>query len=157
MPLITKILHPTDFSPCAEHALEYAATLAARFSAPLVLLHVYTPPTTIVPEGYVPLPVDEVALRDAHSRGLDEQVARARSHFAGIIEPVLVVGSAWREIVREAKQRGCDLIVLGTHGRGGIARVLLGSVAERVVRKAECPVLTVGSTSPHPDDETPNE
>jgi nucleotide-binding universal stress UspA family protein len=144
MPQVHKILVATDFSAHAERALDYAAELAAAYDAPLVLLHVYANPIMALPDGYVMMTVPNLAdLVSGLHDGLRRVEARARQLGVREIETRLVEGVAWSEIIAAAKATGCDLIVMGTHGRGAITHLLLGSVAEKVVRKAECPVLTV--------------
>jgi nucleotide-binding universal stress UspA family protein len=144
MPLIHKILVATDFSAHAERALDYAAELAVTYNAPMVLAHVYASPIMALPDGYVMMTVPNLAdLVAGLQDGLRKTEARARQLGVRQLETRLVEGVAWSEILAAAKATGCDLIVMGTHGRGAITHLLLGSVAEKVVRKAECPVLTV--------------
>lgn len=142
---IKRILVPTDFSEPSDDALAYALGLADAFGASLHVLHVLEDLAAHAwtTEVYVAaLPgVHEEMERQARER-LDqlltaEQRAKYRAQVA------LRLGSPFVEIVRYAREEQIDLVVLGTHGRGAIAHMLLGSVAERVVRKAPCPVLTV--------------
>src|SRR5262245_26546652 len=145
MSLIHRILVPTDFSEHAKQAIEYAAAFSQKFEAPLDLLHVYASPVIPVPDGYVIVSATELAdLRVRLSEGLDKDKARAESLGAVKVETVLAEGTAWQQIVETAKQRDCDLIAMGTHGRSGLSHLILGSTAEKVVRKAGCAVLTVG-------------
>jgi universal stress protein A len=143
MTLVHRILVPTDFSECAGHALEYAAELSVKLSAPLLLVHIYQPPVVYTPEGYVwaTLP-SEAQVRDDLMIGLGKQADVARARGAHV-ELAIATGGAWHEIIRLAEDRACDLVVMGTHGHSGLKHALLGSVAEKVVRKATCPVLTV--------------
>jgi universal stress protein A len=142
---LTRILVATDFSDASEDALAYARMLADAFGASLHVLHVLEDLAAHAwtTEVYVAaLPgVHEEMERQAHDRLqqllTDEERARYRA------ELVLRFGSPFVEIVRYAREHEIGLIVLGTHGRGALAHMLLGSVAERVVRKAPCPVLTV--------------
>jgi nucleotide-binding universal stress UspA family protein len=144
MALINKILVPTDFSDSAARALEYGAELATRFEIPMVLLHVYSNPVVAVPDGFIAMtPVDVTELMTQLEKGLGEVRRRAQALGVQQVHTVMVEGTPWDAIVRNAKDHHCDLVVMGTHGRGGIAHLLLGSVAEKVVRHAECPVLTV--------------
>ena len=144
MALIHKVLVPTDFSEGASRALDYAAEIAAPLGAPLLLLHVYALPGVYTPDGVVPLPMPAQVDFDAGlERGLSQLVERARSLGVAEVQSRSVTGDAWREIVRAAKESGCDLIVMGTHGRSGLEHLILGSTAERVIRKAHCPVLAV--------------
>ncbi len=141
---LKRILVPTDFSEPSQSAMMYARAFAAEFDAALHILHVTEDPFVYAPvsEGFVPPP-----------RFHEEMEAAARSRLESLLTSdereqfharlMLRTGSPFVEIVRYAKAEEIDLIVMGTHGRGAIAHMLLGSVAERVVRKAPCPVLTV--------------
>jgi nucleotide-binding universal stress UspA family protein len=134
---IRTILHPTDFSEPAEAAFSVATMLARTHGARIVVLHVYPPP---VCHGEV------VARRQDGGYEADLWRLLDRYHAPDPATPVggrLVEGDAAEEIVRVAKEEGCDLIVMGTHGRGGLPRLLIGSVADKVMRHAGCPVLTV--------------
>lgn len=144
MPTIHKILVATDFSAHADRALAYAADLSVKYEAPIVLVHVYANPVMALPDGYVIMTAPDLSeLLTALHDGLRKAEARARQLGVAHVESKLIEGVAWREIVGTAKETGCDLVVVGTHGRGAVTHLVLGSVAEKVVRKAECPVLTV--------------
>ncbi len=132
------ILHPTDFSPQAEHARRTAEALAHDYNARLVLVHVMQPPPVVASEMGVVIPdlPDEPTalwnkLNDMEPAGLV------------CVERFLLKGEPVVEIVRMAQEERADLIVMGTHGRSGLPRLLMGSVAEWVLRQAPCPVLTV--------------
>jgi nucleotide-binding universal stress UspA family protein len=132
---IHSILHPTDFSPLARHAFEVACALALDYKARLVLLHVHEPP---IPVGEL-VPSEDPAIREYLLRDLQEL-----KPAPGVdVEYRLEIGPVADGILCAAAETQCDLIVIGTHGRGGLGRVLLGSVAESVLRKAPCMVLTV--------------
>jgi nucleotide-binding universal stress UspA family protein len=139
------ILAPTDFSAHSRSALYYAAALAEKFAARITLLHVYQDMTLFLPEtiaaGAVVVPPVEQMISAVHE-SLSREVQECKLDH---LKPALEVreGSAYYEIVRFAEEAGADLIVLGTHGRGALAHLLMGSVAEKVVRKSPCPVLTV--------------
>jgi nucleotide-binding universal stress UspA family protein len=138
---IGTILHPTDFSQYSDYAWHMACALARDYGARLVLLHVKPLPAVIYGEfgTLPPEPYDQVHV-------LEEKLAQLQPTDPGItVERRLVEGEAASEIIRMAEEEGCDLIVMGNHGRTGISRLLMGSVAEQVVRKAPCPVLTVKS------------
>jgi nucleotide-binding universal stress UspA family protein len=146
---LTRILVPTDFSPPSAAALAAAKELATRFGASIHLLHVLEDPyatASFAAEvyGYIPPGLKESWQRAAEKQMLTVFPEAERGPFrAGT---AVVFGSPARTIVEYANQNGFDLIVMGTHGRGGVAHLLLGSVAERVVRTAPCPVLTVRET-----------
>jgi nucleotide-binding universal stress UspA family protein len=149
MSTITRILTPTDFSDHAHDALSYAAVLSQKFEAPLVLLHVYASAVIPVPGGYVMVSAAELAdLRLRLTEGLDLEKQRAIDQGAVAVETALTEGTPWQQIVSAADEHDCDLIVIGTHGRTGLSHLIIGSVAEKVVRKAPCPVLTVGPRIP---------
>ncbi|MEM8943857.1 MAG: universal stress protein [Planctomycetota bacterium] len=154
---IKKILFPTDFSDSSEAALDYASTLAAESGAMLTIAHVANDTSAYIAGyggfGYVP--------------DLPNHVARENRRRLNQVEPPspnvrheyrYLTGIAEDEILSLAEREGVDLIVIGSHGRTGISRLLLGSVAEAVVRRAKCPVLTVKQprsasqdTSAHPE------
>ena len=137
------ILVPIDFSECSERALDYAVALAAKLDAKVHVLNVISIPALTVPEaGSMIAPtVLESAIRE-NQAALDK-LADARRSKAAIAETLLRTGDARDEILHVAETIRADLIVMGTHGRRGITRALLGSVAELVVRTAPCPVLTI--------------
>jgi nucleotide-binding universal stress UspA family protein len=144
MALVHRILVPTDFSVCADHAFEYATELAVKLGVPLVLLHIYALPVAYGPEGLIwQMQPAESDLERNLDTALTKMAAKARAQGIADVETVVTSGGPWREILRVAEDRAVDLIVMGTHGRGGVEHLLLGSVAEKVVRKARCPVLTV--------------
>jgi universal stress protein A len=132
---IGRILAATDFSLCSLAALEYAEDLARQFGAELCLLHATGP-------AAIPAEVGEVG-REPAERTLARSVERLRVHGLAA-RGLLRTGGAAEAILKVAAAERASLIVMGTHGRSGISRVLMGSVAELVVRDAPCPVLTVG-------------
>lgn len=137
---ITNILVPIDHSACSEQALDYAAELAAKLDAKLTLLSVIGIPTYGVPELGVGLTATMMdGLVADNQRALD-QLAKTRS---AVRETLVRVGDARDVILQTVDELPADLIVMGTHGRRGISRALLGSVAETVVRTSPVPVLTV--------------
>ena len=141
MESIKHILVPTDFGESAERATDYALALAGKFDAKLTLMHVYSTPTYTYAEGFL-WPVEELARGAQVALGTVVETLKQRN--AGI-DSALVMGAPWEQILLVAKQRGVDLIVMGTHGRRGLSRMLLGSVAERVVRMSPVPVLAIPS------------
>jgi universal stress protein A len=141
---IHSILHPTDFSERSGYALHLACALARDYGARLVVLHVATPPTSIYGEGILP-PDPQLLSQEAKA-----QLERLEVPGANVrAERRFEEGDAATEILRVAQEIHAGLIVMGTHGRTGLGRLVMGSVAEQVVRKASCPVLTV--KTPFPD------
>jgi universal stress protein A len=142
---IRRILVPTDFSEHALPAVRYAAELADKFGAELILLHVVPDAVLALPDAVMPTPTplaDLDALTAAGKQGLANLIAaeKLESRHPRI---EVRIGSPTAEIVAAANDLHADLLCIGTHGRSGLARVLLGSVAEHILRQAPCPVLTV--------------
>ena len=132
------ILHPTDFSEPSANALGLACALARDYGARLIALHVTHNPPIFAGEGLVPPGSEEIrAEADAQLRQLAPPQDDVR------VEHRLEDGDPAGEILRVATEVGASLIVMGTHGRTGFGRLLMGSVAEQVVRRATCPVVTV--------------
>ncbi len=139
MTRIQTILHPTDFSGCADDAFRLACSLARDHGARLILVHVQEAIVPVAGEAG-PAPLDLAAERETLRKRLN--ALRAEDPRIAL-ERCLLAGAAADAIISLAEERPCDLIVMGTHGRTGLGRVLVGSVAEGVLRKAPCPVLTV--------------
>ena len=144
---LTRILVPVDFSVHADKALRYAATLAGRFNATVELLHVVEDPYRTgawSPDVYTPV-IPEILdnlVADARRRLEDMKVVAAAGGVD--VRTDVLIGLPAHSIIE--KSTDFDLIVMGTHGRTGLPHIVTGSVAERVVRKAACPVLTVRDT-----------
>ncbi len=143
---IRSIVVPTDFSECGNYALSYAASLARTFGASIICVHVIEPMVPTV--GYSgltePLPITDIA--DQLENSAERELPKLAESVEGgglTVEEVIVHGEAASEIVRVAKERNVDLIVVSSHGRTGLGRILFGSTAEAVVRHATCPVLVV--------------
>jgi len=138
-----KILCPTDFSPGSQQALRVAVRIAKDANAELVLAHAwYIPPSAFAGEYTFPAHVIQEMIDDSQ-RGLDAAVRDATAAGAKHVTGKLVTGVPWAEIVGLLEEHAFDLCVIGTHGRSGLARILLGSVAEKVVRHSPCSVLAV--------------
>ena len=137
---IKSILHPTDFSQSAGNAFLYARALAKQYGAQILLLHVIQLPV-VGPAGTVPSPPPAPPIDREALKAQLKAIATANPELQ--IEFSLAENEPASAILDAAGQSGCDVIVMGTHGRTGLSRVLMGSVAERVVRSATCPVLTV--------------
>jgi len=148
---IKTILHPTDFSESSRHAMEYALSLAENFGAQVHVLHVIEEVASAMYFDMLQTPPLAQLMQD-----IEEQ---ARKALADVVPPdrlggkkpeyIVRKGAPFLEIIRCADEIGADLIVCGTHGRTGLKHALFGSVAEKVVRKASCPVLSVR----HPEQE----
>jgi nucleotide-binding universal stress UspA family protein len=145
------ILAPTDFSSCSRHAIEHALGLATRYGAEVVLLNVYELPTGLLPTTMVPgeggalLPLREYLVAESRRQLLPwvEELQRA-----GVtVHPQVAEGRASEAILRAADELNADLVVMGTHGRTGLGRMLIGSVTEQVIRHARCPVYVVREPS----------
>ncbi len=142
---IRRILCPVDFSVSSNHAVNYAAAFASAYHAELHLIHVIHPPAYGV--GADGINIDVTAqvteyIENTCRERVHELAETVRQTHPAVQEQV-VAGVPFLEIIRAARAIQADLIVMGTHGRTGIAHALIGSVAEKVVRKAPCPVLTV--------------
>jgi nucleotide-binding universal stress UspA family protein len=138
---IKEILVPVDFSEHSRAAMRYALAFADRFKARIALVHIVE--QLVYPGDWVIAPVPGPAFVTERT---DDLVQRLRE-FAGSagkkITPVVRIGRAWQQVVEVAEARKSDLIITATHGHTGLKHVLLGSVAEKIVRHAHCPVLTV--------------
>jgi len=141
MSLPKTILVPTDFSDFADHALDYAIALAGKLGAQVHVVHALTIPELGVPELGVALSSTMMGTMVQRSQAaLDKLVAdRPSASFATMLR----TGDSRSVILQTAEELSADLIVMGTHGRRGVTRALLGSIAEAIVRTAPCPVLTV--------------
>ena len=142
---IRRILVPTDFSDNSNAAVRFAAELADKFAAEIVLLHVVQDLALVLPDAVMPTPVA--------TPNLDDMIASAKTGIGNVVAALgltrlnpkseVRVGAPATEIVVAAGDLKADLLCISTHGRTGLAHLLLGSVAEKIVRHAPCPVLTV--------------
>ena len=143
---LDRILVPTDFSDFSRPAMQYGCAIAARFGAELHLLHIVPDPAMLVPEAAA----FSVETMQAQSESLVKEAEAMLQKLPSdgwenekpIVREVRV-GPAFMEIAEHARAESIEPIVIGTHGRSGLMHILMGSVAERIVRKAPCPVLTV--------------
>lgn len=149
---IKNIMCPTDFSECAEHALAYAQLLSEICDARLQLLAVFEPFTysqgSELFESQYDMANAAMEIEAAFKKQLNDRVTSLKSKVDKV-SGNFAVGRPFMEIIKVAREEKADLIIMGTHGRTGLEHVLMGSVAEKVVRRAPCPVLTVK----HPDQE----
>ena len=159
LPAVTRVLVPIDFSPSSRAALEYGTFLAAKLGAELEVLHVWEPPGYVGPDALALLPVaaGQPGWEQTRAEVLREvelfvrQVGPRPSEVRVHVEP----GEPSDAILAAAKGGGADLIVMGTHGRTGLSRLLIGSVAEAVLRRATCPVLTTRVPTRMPREPVP--
>jgi nucleotide-binding universal stress UspA family protein len=139
---LNRILCATDFSEVSAKAERYAIALARRYEARLSLLYVDPPMPLLGTYGEIPVDI-RIFEEQRRQAQLEMQAARARAEADGLtVDTEVRGGTPAREILKVARE-GVDLIVIGTHGRGGVEHLLLGSVAEKVLRKAQCPVMVV--------------
>ena len=145
MSRIRRILHPTDFSRASGAAFAKAVDLAKTNKAQLLVVHVLAPTVPMVGDGYVsPQVYEDLAssARNSGKKNLDALVAKAKK--AGVrAKSALLEGVPHEQIARMARGQRADLVVMGTQGRTGVAKLFLGSVAGRVIAIAPCPVMTV--------------
>ncbi len=141
---IKTILFPTDFSQGARAAMDHAVSLARDYQARLILLYVIQ--DISVAEWYIPSSLSMTDLMEDMQKSAWKEMDRWADEISSRLastEKIVVRGVPFVEIIRTAKEKNVDLIVIGTHGRTGIDHMLFGSTAEKVVRKSPCPVLTV--------------
>ena len=150
MVTIKNILVPTDFSESATAAYAYAREMAAIFKSKIILIHVYEPIVfySEAPIGMPDLVDIEKNIYASSEQSLDRIIQEHFKNDSGQmpgVEKLLVQGKPFIEIIRVAKEQAIDMIIMSTHGRSALEHILLGSVTEKVVRKAPCPVLTIRS------------
>jgi nucleotide-binding universal stress UspA family protein len=152
---IDRILCPVDFSECSERALDYATATTRWYGSTLTVLHVYQDllVADMIPSLSDP-PAAQIEIRATQHARIDDAIARLaqRASDAGVAVEVLVEDArdVHRAILEQARRGRADLIVMGSHGRSGFERLLLGSITEKIVRKAESPVLIVPPAAEHP-------
>lgn len=146
MAALKEILVPVDYSDHSAQAVRFGRDLATAFGAKLHFVHV-CPTAGMVAPPMVPVPVVTGQVREASQRGFDDFLDGARRDLGVDVAGTLREGVPHSEILSVAREIGADLIVLGTHGRTGLGHLLLGSVAERVVRNSPVPVITVPSSA----------
>ncbi len=146
---LTRVLCAVDFSPPSNAALDFACSLVRGSGAELLVLHAKEPPPVFFPSGamaYTSMPPDpELQVRRDR---LDAQMSGRGVNY----RLIMTIGDAASVVLHVAQAENVDLIVQGTHGRTGLARLLLGSVAEKVLEKAACPVLTIKSPAHLPPE-----
>ncbi len=148
MNLFNRIVVATDFSEVSDAAVDYAVELAKTYGATVTLVHVYALPVYGFPSGAL-ITTPEMATRLMAGAQEGATAACARVASSGVdIKPIVREGLAWEEVHKIADEVDADLVVIGTHGRKGIAHALLGSVAEKIVRTATRPILTI-HRAPH--------
>ena len=144
MKKFSTILFANDFSEGSEHAFDYALSLANQYAAKLLIVHIINEPVDL--RGFYVPHISFENLEKEIADGAEKMMDRFCSeNLAGYdnFEKHVITGVPYEEIVRKAEESGADLIIMGTHGRKGVDHLLFGSTAERVVRNAACPVMTV--------------
>ena len=148
----SRILVPVDLMEGSRSIVDYAIALGRPFNASIELLHVWEPPQYATPDllvaapGWIPQPVDKEALdstREALAKFVASLEYPGAAGSTGTFTQMLVRGEPSAAVLQVAESGGFDLIVMGTHGRRGLPRLLMGSVAQRIVSRAHCPVLTL--------------
>jgi nucleotide-binding universal stress UspA family protein len=147
---IKHILVPIDFTETSDHALDYAVELAAKLGARVTVMHAYELPIYGFPDGALVATVDVATRISQAAQAALAAAVESRSTRGVPLKAVLRDGPPWEEINTVANELDVDLIVLGTHGRRGLRRAILGSVAENVIRTTTKPVLTIHAEVPHP-------
>ena len=148
VPALKNILFATDFSPCSQAALPFLRALAMRYASTVHVIHV------IAPEARTSVPMDKLPELDVEQIDAESamQDLLAGDAFQDIAHTATVErGEAWEVLASLAEEKNADLIVLGTHGRRGLKKLVLGSTAERIFRHVPCPVLTVGPQTRNQD------
>lgn len=143
---LKKILYPTDFSEYADHARMYVIEMAKAFNAKVILMHTIQAPSHYEVAYHYELALNPEEIGEKRQKAADKkinEIAQLIREEGVEVETVITLGSAFVDIVSTARKQEIDLVILSTHGWGFIKHVLMGSTAERVVRKAPCPVLTV--------------
>lgn len=139
---IKKVLVPIDFSDYSKSALKYAVNFAKLFNAEIILIYVVEP--VIYPPDFS---MGQIAMPSLNTewdeRAKDELDKLAKSEISTSVKTILKTGKPFVEIIETAKEENIDLIIIATHGHTGVEHILFGSTAEKVVRKAPCPVLTL--------------
>ncbi len=144
MTAFQKILVPTDGSSCSKEAIRTASELASGLGASLTLVYFFEPFKYALPEGYVVYTPEQLAeMVDHFEQMLKEAKLTAEGHGASSVHTHVLQGVAAEDVGAYAEEHGFDLIVMGTHGRGALGRMFLGSVADKVVRASNVPVMTV--------------
>jgi universal stress protein A len=146
MSRLRRILYATDFSPASRAAFARAVEMARGDRAELHLVHVLGAVAPMVGDSYIPPKIYqdlETSARAAAQKQLATLATRARKRGVSRVRSLLLSGLTHEQIIRAARSRRADLLVIGTHGRTGLSKLFLGSVAGRVVASARCPVLTV--------------
>ena len=141
--MFKKILYPVDFSDYAEEILEYAVAMATQFGGELHLIHVISNLSYFTPSEAFLTQENMADIERNIEAEVEKDYGKLTKNLKMPVKKVIKIGITFVEIIDYARKEGIDLIVMGTHGRGAIEHILIGSVAERVVRKAPCPVLTI--------------
>jgi nucleotide-binding universal stress UspA family protein len=144
---LQNVLFATDFSPFSDAALPYAVSIARQYGGKVFATHVVAPSSyNVVPPDTWPMAVEDEGERD------QQQVDRLETKLVAVPHNILMkVGDVWQVLANLIRQDNIDLLVLGTHGRTGLSKLMMGSVAEEIFRQAQCPVMTIGPLVPWRD------
>ncbi len=141
---LQKILTPTDFSEFSTHAFRYGCEFAKRFDAELHLLHIIDELMTLPDPLGAPVPDSQIRdMQHSAETAMQNLLDDDRLKGVNVAAHVIQIGAPFVSILEYARENEIDMIVMGTHGRTGLAHMMIGSTAERIVRKSPCPVLTV--------------
>lgn len=140
---LRQILVPVDFTETSDRALDYAVELARKFEASITVLHAYQIPVYGFPDGAYITTAEVATQLSTAAQGRLDSIVDSRKVTGVPMASILRDGVAWEEVNSVAQEIKADLIIIGTHGRRGLARALLGSVAENVIRTAKIPVLVI--------------
>jgi universal stress protein A len=150
---ISRILTPVDYSPCSRAALEHALFFATRFGAKIDVLHVWDVPPSVRADTLVVSDGAEQSMQNVLSRGANKEMTQFLADLSAENRARVAIRVEHGDpvpTILEVARDGYDLVVMGTHGRTGLSHLLMGSVAEKVVRQAPCPVLTVRLSTDDP-------
>ncbi len=141
--MFKRILYPVDFSEYADEILQYAESIAKQFGAELHLLHIIPNLNYFTPYESFLTPENVVAIEQSIEGEVSRDMANIAKRVDVPVRKAVRTGVTFMEIIDYIKTENIDLVVMGTHGRSGIEHILIGSVAEKIVRKAPCPVMTI--------------
>jgi universal stress protein A len=141
--MFKKIVCPIDFSEFTDEILKYAVNITKKFNAELHLIHIIPNLNYFIPYESFLTPENLVAIEKNIEKEVEKDFEKVTKDIDMPLKKIVKTGATFVEIIDYIKEEDIDLVVMGTHGRSGIEHILIGSVAEKVVRKSPCPVLTI--------------